>query len=1220
MEITQYAHAVDFVALVATSTNSILGYVPADKHDRNRMLSNVGLCAAMASLAAPFHPMGDEPRSSDTAETAATRSEDNDQAAPSSTDHGSKGGGDDELHPDLAALMASATLAPLPPSPVAADTPLSDDVGDDDDDRARITMFRTRRLATVQYASPTGWTLIVGLLAPSIVRRPLHGNAGPGTSVEYRDVSDDALTGLVRALAEATILQLGWRSPPDRPVPKSDEEEVIELDPLFQEQCLALASMVPQTPVALDALAMLGAPEMPVLPLPSIPGSRPTPPADHETVNDALARFVERVPVPDVRGAMLVRTHPHPAKVVATPGLDAALQRRILHAITLRWIEHSAVGTAFHIADSTSAREPAAVLRPASPASTSDDAVPTPPPQPIAANGGTTSPARPGSGLGQAVSSFMAAAAMRIRKASALGGSPSPSATPPPPAPPTNDPPGLPAVAMDHLSAHVSARMAVTLVWFDQRLPAAGPPVMLALVHAGSSAVPDTDSTVRDQIAGPLLDLVRAHAPPPLPTRSAPTLHGAPHAPYSLPSPGVAHWPADEVLGMTVRGMAVVERHVRPPDATARGCHIAVASAQAPGRGAGRYWVARERALGRGIVVSVPPPPASGARDAAGGVSLIMPNLRAFLPANLARDPSLARAASPWPSSTGSPAAGTPATLATTSPTPPPTAIEIRLPTTWAEVDAGIAWLLEDPLLVPTRMANDDPDMPARIILGFDTEVDITRGSHTLTDAWATRNFPSTFQIGAASRALIVPLFDLVARHRAPISLALRRLLAADDRIIWAGVGLTRDLGPLKNLDSAINTMWAAHDRDEDTGEPMEVDGEEEGEPEYGLAPPPDRVVDIDRVVKPWNIPSNLEDLTFQLTSVPMRHADAIAAAATPDAPLPSDLLPTWEWDDGSATQPVAGVEDAALVPAAHGHELTSVPDKSADCMHCGAHATTPHYALSEEAMLGLGSVASGTYPHLGIGWKCLSLSTSPWDRDPRHWSLGMLIYAGLDAVASRAIAVAVQADQIAYTMPRVPFKRYANGPSVLVQLRQIFAYVLHTRGGRKGKPGIPLDVAMRVLTNPTSLVPAKPGKSGDAKEPKRARYWIDADASAPADDALPTLDADQWVAHVAQFVNEYAWLMRELEARVARRDRSPSPARKSPERASTPMPLRTPLLLDDAIWNGTPADGAGELLTPAAAAIENAPTALPTTMKFSVARLASIFSGCAARVDTSRP
>ncbi|KAJ3366692.1 hypothetical protein GGF32_003336 [Allomyces javanicus] len=745
-----------------------------------------------------------------------------------------------------------------------------------------------------------------------------------------------------------------------------------------------------------------------------------------------------------------------------------------------------------------------------------------------------------------------------------------------------------------------------------------------------------------------------------------------------------------------------------------------------------------------------------------------MPNLRAFLPANLARDPSLARAASPWPSSTGSPVAGVPATLATAA-SLHPTVIEIRLPTTWADVDAGIAWLLEDPLLVPTRMATDDPDAPARIILGFDTEVDITRGSHTLTGAWATRNFPSTFQIGAASRALIVPLFDLVVRRRAPISPALRRLLAADDRIIWAGVGLTRDLGPLKNLDGAIKTMWAAHDRDEDTGEPMEVDGEEEEEgPEHGLAPPPDRVVDIDRVVKPWNIPSNLEDLTFQLTSVPLRHVDAITAAATtPDAPLPSDLLPTWEWDDGSATQSVAGIADAALVPA-HVHEPTSVPDKSADCIHCGAHATAPHYALSEEAMLGLGSVAHGTYPHLGIGWKCLSLSTSPWDRDPRHWSLGMLIYAGLDAVASRAIAVAVQADQIAYTMPRVPFKRYANGPSVLVQLRQIFAYVLHTRGGRKGKPGIPLDVAMRfirtmhlikgagghraailargteillqsgilvveprdaaeetptltvdedtgrplspdssvqvetpfaswrlvhvcprralpdvpdptppatdsdlvaqlalglprvpglvrtpdlavqylvdhhvdlvflpdtrafpvarkwwadidpelrhrVLTNPTTLVPAKPGKNttGDAKEPKRARYWIDADAGAPADDALPTLDADQWVAHVAQFVHEYAWLMRELEARVARRDRSPSPARKSPDRASTPVPLRTPLLLDDAIWNGgTPADGSSELLTPAAAAADAPPT-LPTTMKFSVARLASIVATC---------
>ncbi|KAJ3372855.1 hypothetical protein GGF31_001392 [Allomyces arbusculus] len=748
----------------------------------------------------------------------------------------------------------------------------------------------------------------------------------------------------------------------------------------------------------------------------------------------------------------------------------------------------------------------------------------------------------------------------------------------------------------------------------------------------------------------------------------------------------------------------------------------------------------------------------------------VMPNLRAFLPANLARDPSLARAASPWPSSTGSPVAGTPATLATDVPSPPPTAIEIRLPTTWADVDAGIAWLLEDPLLVPTRMATDDPDMPARIILGFDTEVDITRGSHTLTDAWATRNFPSTFQIGAASRALIVPLFDLVVRHRAPISQALRRLLAADDRIIWAGVGLTRDLGPLKKLDSAIKIMWAAHDRDEDTGELMDVDGEDEDEVlEHGLAPPPDRVVDIDRVVKPWNIPSNLEDLTFQLTSVPLRHVEAMATAAIPDAPLPSDLLPTWEWDNGSATQPVAGIEDAALA-VVHGHEPTSVPDKTSDCIHCSAHAAAPpHYALSEEAMLGLGSVASGTYPHLGIGWKCLSLSTSPWDRDPRHWSLGMLIYAGLDAVASRAIAVAVQADPITYTMPRVPFKRYPNGPSVLVQLRQIFAYVLHTRGGRKGKPGIPLDVAVRfirtmhlikgagghraailargteillqsgilvveprdsaeetpihvvdedtgrplspdssmqvetpfaswrlvhvcprrplpdvpdptppatdsdlvaqlalglprvpglvrtpdlavqylvdhqvdlvflpdtrafpiarkwwadidpelrhrVLTNPTTLVPAKPGKfggSGDAKEPKRARYWIDADAGAPADDALPTLDSDQWVAHVAQFVHEYAWLMRELEARVARRDRSPSPARKvSPGRAPTPTPLRTPLLLDDAIWNGggTPTDGSNEWLTPAAA---DASTTLPTTMKFSVARLASIVATC---------
>ncbi|KNE61164.1 hypothetical protein AMAG_06915 [Allomyces macrogynus ATCC 38327] len=624
MEITHYAHAIDFVALVATNTNSILGYVPADKHDRNRMLSNVGTCAAMASLAAPFHPTGDEPTASTAVESVAALSEGIDQVTLPSSDHDSKDN-DDELHPDLAELMTSATLAPLPPSPVADDAPLSDDVSDDDDDRARITIFRTRRLATVQYASPTGWTLIVGLLAPSIVRRPLHGNAGPGTSVEYRDVSDDALIGLVRALAETTLLQLGLRGPPDRPVPKSDEEEVVEVDPLFQEQCLALASMVPQTPVALDALAMLGAPEVPVLPLPSIPGLQPTPTADQETLDNALTRFVERVPVPDVRGAMLVRTHPHLAKVAATLGLDAALQRRILHAITLRWIEHAAVGTAFRVADSASIRESATALRPSSPASTLDEASPTPPPQhPATANGATSSPARPGSGLGQAVSSFMAAAAMRIRKASALGGgSPSPSATPPPPAPPADDPPGLPAVAMDHLSAHVSgAHMTVTLVWFDQRGTAVGPPVMLALVHAGNSTVPDVDSTVRDQFAAPLLDLIRAHTPPPLPSRSVPTLHGATHAPYSLSSPGVAHWPSNEMLGMAVRGMAVVERHVRPPDMNARGCHIAVASAQAPGRGAGRYWVARERALGRGIVVSVLPPPASGARDVAGGVSL----------------------------------------------------------------------------------------------------------------------------------------------------------------------------------------------------------------------------------------------------------------------------------------------------------------------------------------------------------------------------------------------------------------------------------------------------------------------------------------------------------------------------------------------------------------------------------------------------------------------
>ncbi|KAI9217853.1 hypothetical protein BC828DRAFT_390133 [Blastocladiella britannica] len=121
-----------------------------------------------------------------------------------------------------------------------------------------------------------------------------------------------------------------------------------------------------------------------------------------------------------------------------------------------------------------------------------------------------------------------------------------------------------------------------------------------------------------------------------------------------------------------------------------------------------------------------------------------------------------------------------------------------RVATTWDAVLDSLGWILEDaPAPRPEDMLNAEVAESWAIegikyVVGLDTETCRIRKDNKEYGDDFLRQFPSTLQIGARTRVLIVPTNWLVIVRQQPIPPAFAAFMARDD-ILWSGVGLSDD-------------------------------------------------------------------------------------------------------------------------------------------------------------------------------------------------------------------------------------------------------------------------------------------------------------------------------------------------------------------------------------------------------------------------------------------
>jgi hypothetical protein len=292
METTYTAHSLDFCALVHLKANhSILAYVPPS-HDRNRKLSNIGICAAMNqlndSLIATVSTPSDFVSPSQTNPAASSpellvpesqvisspivahgdfvnpfpmRHEDSFLAGQELM-HEEELDSTTLLTPSFSLpenLRHSKSMESIPKLAVNTGSTGLNLLEGNPDPNESITLFRTRRSTVVILTTGDGWGMYLSINSPFIIRRSIHGTArgNHAVSVEYRDLGEQTLSGLIRAMAARVRLGLGkLPTLPDRIKFKSDEEEQIDLDPIWQALIIDAITRIPSDSRRLDAFAL----------------------------------------------------------------------------------------------------------------------------------------------------------------------------------------------------------------------------------------------------------------------------------------------------------------------------------------------------------------------------------------------------------------------------------------------------------------------------------------------------------------------------------------------------------------------------------------------------------------------------------------------------------------------------------------------------------------------------------------------------------------------------------------------------------------------------------------------------------------------------------------------------------------------------------------------------------------------------------------------------
>ncbi|ORZ31750.1 hypothetical protein BCR44DRAFT_1260203 [Catenaria anguillulae PL171] len=254
-------------------------------------------------------------------------------------------------------------------------------------------------------------------------------------------------------------------------------------------------------------------------------------------------------------------------------------------------------------------------------------------------------------------------------------------------------------------------------------------------------------------------------------------------------------------------------------------------------------------------------------------------------------------------------------------------------------------------------------------LVGLDTESYHIRAENRLLPT-PTRTLPSTLQLASRTRVLIVPVYFLTHMQRQPLSARFRALFARND-VQWTGVGVLEDLVPFQ-----ASLGVAMHARG---------------------------VLDVARVTKYWRVPMSLEDLTFQFT-------DLAGGAASHDRN--ADGNNDKELGQKPPVQVFGGVLHDVPPTVPSPTILRNLRTNAAACAQCTALVADPEavpdYMYLEESLVGLGT--GPEYPDLSIGWKSTQLSMSMWDMPPEQWTATHVVYAGMDAVASRAVGDKIRA------------------------------------------------------------------------------------------------------------------------------------------------------------------------------------------------------------------
>ncbi|KAI9168321.1 hypothetical protein H9P43_007693 [Blastocladiella emersonii ATCC 22665] len=405
---------------------------------------------------------------------------------------------------------------------------------------------------------------------------------------------------------------------------------------------------------------------------------------------------------------------------------------------------------------------------------------------------------------------------------------------------------------------------------------------------------------------------------------------------------------------------------------------------------------------------------------------------------------------------------------------------ELRTATTWADVVASLPWLLEDALVdalepedtvtrlyvrkprpaaaraasqsptsdnerkrthsavsddAPAGSKDDDDDeewpepsaaspppapaaplrpkcfapTSARVyLLGLDIEQYCVRFENkSLPDA--VRHHPSAMQLASRSRVLNIPIYDLTVTRGEPVPPELQLLFARRD-VIFSGVGLKGDTKSLTALSLAFD---------------------------------PDRMLDANRVIHKWNTTGGLEDLMYAFSGM----WDEYTRLRLAGRGVPDDLLP--RFDD-------SGVRLAVGTAASLTYHRRRVIGLDS-CANCKRHYhQLPAFTYATNDLLGIGD--GPAYPQLAVGWKATGVAMSNWDLPAASWTQVMVLYAAIDALASREIGrllrPVLEPANWVEGMPTLEFNplyrpvhRRVLGGDLLEHIRRVLAHCLAQRG-----------------------------------------------------------------------------------------------------------------------------------------------------------------------------